>query len=363
MVRHLRDGLAALFMAAIASFWVSSPASAAAPNNRLALVIGINDYNGLFDLKNAVNDVKLVEKTLLQSGFDVTAIYDSDRSTFEQALGQFAEKITPTSTVVFYYAGHGYQDNGLNYLLLRDRYQSVEDLDRSSHQLSAVYKTLRKAPTTTVMMFLDTCRTEFASLSTDSGVTLDDTRSLVRGKGIAQLSKGFAFFTGDINTFVSFSTQPGNVAQDGAQGNSPYTSSLVKHMKVAGIDLSNVMARTRKDVYDETKGAQTPWDHSSLTSTFEFRVCKPGEKITDGDCKPQPKAGPAVAGLPPASAPVAPSGPAIKRAAPSSTIKGGGDIRKRPSAPQASASRGGGGSRRGGGLPPDIGAGIGAGGI
>jgi hypothetical protein len=164
-----------------------------------------------------------------------------------------------------------------------------------------VYEALRKTPTTTVLMFLDTCRTEFLDIARADNVSLEGERSIVRGRGIAQLSKGFTFFTGDINTFVSFSTQPGNVAQDGNNGNSPYASALTKHMKVAGIDLSAVMARTRKDVYEVTSGAQTPWDHSSLTSTFEFRICAADERVVDGECRVPPK--PVVVAPPPGEPP------------------------------------------------------------
>jgi len=236
------------------------PAGAA---KRVALVIGNAAYVQAGALTNPVNDAADMAKALTQFGFDVTLGLDLDRRAFDEKLRAFARSLDDADTAVLFYAGHGLQVAGRNYLVPVDAGLATErDLDFEAIGLDFVLRQMevgRDGKTTIV--FLDACRDNplARNLARSMG-----TRSAAIGKGLAEVQTG-------VGTFIAYSTQPGNVALDGAGRNSPFTAALAARVLEPGRNLNALMIEVRKDVLKATDGRQVPWDHSALTSDFFFQ--------------------------------------------------------------------------------------------
>jgi uncharacterized caspase-like protein len=246
------------------------PATAAA-SKRVALVIGNAAYSHANALTNPVNDAADIAKVLTQFGFDVTLGLDLDRRGFDEKLRAFSRGLESADTAVLFYAGHGLQVAGRNYLVPVDAALASErDLDFEAISLDFVLRQMevgREGKTNIV--FLDACRDNplARNLARSMG-----TRSASVGQGLAEVQTG-------VGTFISYSTQPGNVALDGAGRNSPFTSALSAHLAEPGRNLNALMIAVRNDVLKSTDGRQVPWDHSALTSDFFFA---PGQESASG---------------------------------------------------------------------------------
>ena len=234
----------------------------AAAGKRIALVIGNAAYTQAGALTNPVNDAADMAKALTSYGFDVILGLDLDRRGFDEKVRAFSHALEDADDAVLFYAGHGLQVAGRNYLIPVDAsLRSERDLDFEAIQLDFVLKQMevgREGKTNVV--FLDACRNNplAANLARSMG-----TRSVNVGKGLAEVQTG-------VGTFISYSTQPGNVALDGEGRNSPFTGALSKRIAERGRNLTALMIEVRKDVLKVTGGAQVPWDHSALTSDFFF---------------------------------------------------------------------------------------------
>jgi len=231
-------------------------------DKRIALVIGNSKYVEVPMLANPANDANAIATALRASGFDVILGLDVDQRAFEKKVRDFSQLIADADVAAFFYAGHGLQVAGRNYLVPIDAHlENERDLDFDTVSLDLVLKQMElgRADKTNIV-FLDACRTNpFArNLARSMG-----TRSVSIGEGLAQVDTG-------VGTFIAYSTQPGNVALDGSGRNSPFTTALAKHMKDPDRDLTSVMIEVRKDVLAATAGKQVPWDHSALTGEFYF---------------------------------------------------------------------------------------------
>jgi Caspase domain len=246
----------ALFVQGLAIF----PAAA---ERRVALVIGNAAYTHANPLTNPVNDAADMAKALTQFGFDATLGLDLDRRGFDEKVRAFSRALENADTAVFFYAGHGLQVAGRNYLVPVDAgLNSERDLDFEAVSLDFVLRQMevgREGKTNIV--FLDACRDNplARNLARSMG-----TRSAAIGQGLAEVQTG-------VGTFIAYSTQPGNVALDGAGRNSPFTAALTGRALEAGRNLNALMIEVRKDVLKATDGRQVPWDHSALTSDFFFQ--------------------------------------------------------------------------------------------
>ncbi|MFY9639731.1 MAG: caspase domain-containing protein [Rhodomicrobium sp.] len=236
------------------------PAAAA---KRVALVIGNAAYVQANALTNPVNDAADMAKALTEAGFDVTLGLDLDRRGFDEKLRAFSRSLDGADTAVLFYAGHGLQVAGRNYLVPVDAGLGTErDLDFEAVSLDFVLRQMevgREGKTSIV--FLDACRNNplARNLARSMG-----TRSASVGSGLAEVQTG-------VGTFIAYSTQPGNVALDGAGRNSPFTAALAAHVAEPGRSLNALMIEVRNDVLKATAGQQVPWDHSALTSDFFFQ--------------------------------------------------------------------------------------------
>ncbi|MGA7327505.1 MAG: caspase family protein [Rhodomicrobium sp.] len=231
---------------------------------RVALVIGNSAYTQAGTLANPVNDAADMARALTGTGFDVILGLDLDRRSFDEKLRAFSRALEDADTAVLFYAGHGLQVAGRNYLLPVDAsLKSERDLDFETVPLDFVLRQMETGREgKTNIVFMDACRDNplARNLARSMG-----TRSASLGVGLAEVQTG-------VGTFIAYSTQPGNVALDGDGRNSPFTASLQTRVQEQGRNLTAVMIEVRKDVLKATGGRQVPWDHSALTSDFYFQA-------------------------------------------------------------------------------------------
>jgi uncharacterized caspase-like protein len=237
---------------------VTAFARPADAEERVALVIGNAAYENTSPLRNPRNDAEGVAAALERLGFKVITGFDTDRMTFAQKAAAFAKAARGADAAVFYYAGHGLQVDGKNYLVPVDAKLGDEvELDFQTVELSTILRILDRAKQTKIAI-LDACRDNplARSLSRSMG-----TRSSAVGRGLARVDSGSG-------TLIAFATRPGAVALDGRGGNSPFTAALLAHIETPGLDIGLMMRRVRRDVIARTNGGQVPWSSSSLTRDF-----------------------------------------------------------------------------------------------
>ena len=247
--------LSILFAAIISLFAMLAMAQAA---NRAALVIGNSAYP-FGPLANPKNDAELMAATLKQVGFEVTTVLDADRQTMQKALLDFSRAIRDTDTVgLFYFAGHGVQSAGENYLVPIDAdIKSESEVKLFTINVDEFVATLERANGRTNIVILDSCRNNPFPKISRSG------------------ARGLAAVNAPTGTFIAQSTSPGQVALDGAGDNSPYAAALAKSILTPGATIEQVFKVTRRIVLKETNEVQTPWDTSSLTGDFFFTEALP----------------------------------------------------------------------------------------
>ena len=229
---------------------------------RVALVIGNGAYKNAGTLANPKNDATDMQAALKAYGFKVILGIDLDKRGLDGKVREFTRLLANADDAVFFYAGHGLQVSGQNYLVPVDaKLEGERDLEFEAMRFDFVLRQMElNRETKTNIVFLDACRNNplTRNLARSMG-----TRSASIGQGLAQVDAG-------VGTFVSFSTQPGNVALDGTGRNSPFAGALTKRIMEPGRNLNAVMIEVRKDVLAATSGKQVPWDHSALTGDFYF---------------------------------------------------------------------------------------------
>jgi formylglycine-generating enzyme required for sulfatase activity len=249
-------------MRIIALVLFASLSSAALADQRVALVVGNSGYRNAGELVNPRNDATDMHAALQKVGFHVISGVDLDKAAFDRKLREFATALAGAEVGVFFYAGHGLQVAGRNYLVPVDAQLSTSDaLDFEMVQLEVVQRIMERN-TATNLIFLDACRNN------------PFTRNLARAMGTrsAEIGRGLAAMESGVGTLISFSTQPGNVALDGSGRNSPFTGALARRIVVASDDLSALLIDVRNDVRKETQNKQIPWEHSALTARFYFHA-------------------------------------------------------------------------------------------
>jgi len=235
-------------------------ASAAHAEKRVALVIGNSSYTHVPALANPHNDAADMAAMLKSLGFEVVEGTDLDQNGMRATVRRFGEALQGADVSLFFYAGHGMQVAGTNYLVPVDAKLAREgDLDFDAIRLDLVLAQMERETRTSIVL-LDACRDNpmAQTLARSMG-----TRSANIGRGLARIESG-------VGTFIAFATQPGNVALDGQGRNSPFTAALVKHLPTTAADLGSIMISVRNDVLAATQGKQVPWEHSSLTGQFFF---------------------------------------------------------------------------------------------
>ena len=261
--------LSALLLAGAVSLMASGAAEAA---GRAALVIGMSTYLHTTPLPNPASDARDIAAVLKELGFETTLAIDLDQQALQASLRAFSERIAGADVALVYFAGHGLQVAGQNYLLPVDaRLGGERDLDFAALRLDVLLRQLETDREEKLsIVLLDACR--------DNPLA----RSLARSAGTRStgIASGLASVTvpAGSGTYIAYSTAPGSVARDGAGRNSPFATALMKHMRAPGKTLSGVMIEVRRDVKAATFGKQIPWEGSALMAEFYFRP--PGSIIT-----------------------------------------------------------------------------------
>ena len=233
----------------------------AAAQRRTALVIGNAGYVSASKLKNPSNDATAIARSLRDLGFSVTLALDLDKIGFEQQVRNFADSLDGTSAAVLFYAGHGLQVDGRNYMVPVDaRVANEADLPFELVSLDIVLQRLAGHRITNIVI-LDACRDN----------PLGEKLSKALGERANAVAHGLANVHASAGTLISFSTQPGNTALDGDGSNSPFTKALLHHVATPDVDVLAMLRHVRRDVMEETKQNQIPWDNSSLVDEFMFR--------------------------------------------------------------------------------------------
>jgi uncharacterized caspase-like protein len=257
-------------------------ASSAQAERRVALVIGNGAYTQAAPLANPANDARAVSAALERLGFEVVSGFDLSNADLRKTVRAFADKLVGANVAMFFYAGHGLQVAGDNYLIPVDAAIRTEaDLDFNAVKLDLITRQLDREAKVKIIM-LDACR--------DNPFEKELTRSMGKTRS-ATVKKGLAEISNAGGTMIAFATDPGSVALDGDGKHSPFTSALLKHIETPGVEIGLMMRRVTKDVFESTGERQRPWTNASLTGELYL---KGGE----------------TAGVPPAPAPTAtaPSG-------------------------------------------------------
>ena len=235
-------------LAAIQSQSKTRPSlQAAVIRNAHALVIGNAAYPGSMRLANPVNDANAISQKLRALGFTVTTVTDMNRQRLVQAMTQFRRSAASADLTLLFYAGHGVQIFGTNYILPTDIDQS--DVAQATIQGVSLNSVLENfLPGKTKLVFLDACR--------DNPLMNTGDRSVSRGLAPISVAQG---------TLISYATKDGQTALDGfGSRNSPFTTALLEHLGDPN-DIAVVLRKVREKVMQATGGKQQPWEYGSLT--------------------------------------------------------------------------------------------------
>ncbi|WP_442578772.1 caspase family protein [Mesorhizobium sp. ASY16-5R] len=251
--------------------------ASAQPGRRVALVIGNGTYENAGTLANPVNDAADIAAKLREVGFEVVEGHDLGKRDLERKIGDFSDALQGADTGLFFYAGHGLQVDGRNFIVPVDAQLDVPvKLRLEAVPIDEVLDIMEQQARTS-LVFLDACRNNPFARSLSAKAT---TRSATALPGLAQ-------FDTTRGSFIAFSTAPGAVAMDGTGRNSPFAEALLRHIDEPGQSINDMMIAVRRDVLAATREFQRPYEQGSLLERFEF----------------VPAGGPAAAQKPVASAP------------------------------------------------------------
>ncbi len=245
--------------------WPASASRAAerAPSERIALIVGNSAYARL-PLRNPVNDARAVAQALRDLGFDVIQRENAGYAGMIDAMRDFLDRSATSRVRVIYFAGHGAQYRGRNFLIPVDALlRSEEDLAHRAANASDLVDKLAQFKAGVNIVILDACR--------DAAYPL---LAKTRNPNIARtVQPGFAESTrAPQGTLIAFSTAPGSVALDGPGNHSAYTRHLLSQINEPGLPIENLFKRVRDGVARDTAHKQVPWESSSLVGDFCFRL-------------------------------------------------------------------------------------------
>jgi uncharacterized caspase-like protein/formylglycine-generating enzyme required for sulfatase activity len=299
-----------------------SPVLAYAADARIGLVIGNSDYPTAA-LLNPANDAKTIADTLTALGFEVVVRRNADQIVMKRSIQDFGarlEKAGPRAVGLFYYAGHGVQLNGRNYLIPTTAHIDREaDVEIEAVSADWVIEEMRYARNALNIVILDACRNNPFS------------------RGMRSAERGLATMEAPAGILIAYSTAPGSVAADGSGRNSPYTQALVQAMREVHAPVEQVFKRVRVSVMGTTAGKQVPWEASSLTGDFYFAGPLPPAPVVTA-APPPPVLATTTPSPIPSSRP-APAGPMISGASAAPVLRSLGiasDVEANGSYPQAS---------------------------
>ena len=232
---------------------------------RLALVIGNSAYRRLRPLRNPINDAKAVAAALRRAGFEVALLENTSQKKIKRAVVSFERRLNQGGVGLFYYAGHGVQVGGNNYLVPLDaEIDAEEHVDIEAVGLNYVLSRMAAARNRLNIVILDACR-----------------NNPFEGR-FRDVSRGLAPAKAPVGTYVVYATAEGDVAADGDGQNSLFSGALVKALDRRNVKLEDMFKRVRTDVLAATSGKQVPWTSSSVTGDFYFHLPKAGPQGVAG---------------------------------------------------------------------------------
>jgi uncharacterized caspase-like protein len=240
-----------------------APAAWSQDENRVALVIGNSAYD-VSPLKNPANDAALMAEALRGQGFEVLEVIDGTQRDMRLAMIEFGDLLLAGGVGLFYYAGHGVQVGGENYLIPvnavidREEHVAVEGIN-----VNQVLARMGGARNRLNIVILDSCRNNPYARSFRSAPA-----------GLAQM-------LAPTGTYIGYATAPGEVATDGDSDNSPFTRALVERIGEPGLPLEGLFKQVRLDVQEATGGKQVPWTSSSITGEFFFTPPAPVAEVKE----------------------------------------------------------------------------------
>jgi len=255
-VKIFADAFRIISFALVLLFSVSGNLQAEGDRVRQALIIGNADYQGIPELQNSVNDALLMDKTLKARGFETTLVTNTTKRQMREAIQQFAKRLDRDSVGLFYFAGHGLEVKGRNYLVPVDAsIESAADVEYEAVDAGRILSIFKMANNGLNLMILDACR--------DDPFTKHSTRSIERS-GLAPMRPA----TGSL---VLYATEPGSVASDNVgEHNGLFTKSLVESIKQPGLKIEDVFKKTAIKVREESASKQTPYLEGVILGDFIF---------------------------------------------------------------------------------------------
>lgn len=237
---------------------------------RVALVIGNSGYAAA-PLKNPVNDARAMAATLRRLGFEVEEHSNLGYMAFNDAVEIFGNKLKAGGIGLFYYAGHGMQVQGANYLIPIDaRIRTENEVRYKAIDAGLVLAKMESAKSDVNIVILDACRDNPFSRSFRS------------------TSQGLAQIDAPTGTIIAYATAPGKTASDGKGKNGTYTEALIQAMESPGLKVEEVFKRVRKLVLHKTNSLQVPWESSSLVGDFRFSLSTAASTVNQPATMPLP---------------------------------------------------------------------------
>ncbi|MGB0522128.1 MAG: caspase family protein [Flammeovirgaceae bacterium] len=223
---------------------------------RLALVIGNAAYESGGSLKNPINDANGMKVALEQLGFEVMKFENCDQKNMKKAIDQFGQKLAGYDVGLFFYAGHGLQVKGSNYLIPTDaRLENENEVEYDCVRADRVLMVMENAKVGTNLVILDACRNN----------------PFERSWSRSANGNGLAFMNAPKGSLIAYATSPGNTASDGAGDNGLYTEALLREITKPNITILEMFQNVRATVVKRSDSQQTPWESTSLIGNFYFK--------------------------------------------------------------------------------------------
>lgn len=223
-------------------------------SRRKALIIGNAAYTSAAPLRNTTNDALSMDSVLQTLGFETTRVLDGTYESMKNAIYSFGDQIASTDIALFYYAGHGVEVDGTNYLIPVDAtIQSPLDVKMKGIPLTGVLRTM-----------------EFANDESLNMIILDACRNNPFPKGLRSAGDGLAEIKPPSGTLIAYATDPGSVASDGTGKNGLYTGELIKQLSVSQ-RIEDIFMNTRNSVEHISGGSQRPWEEARLKGVFYLK--------------------------------------------------------------------------------------------
>lgn len=229
------------------------------PEKRLALVIGCDNYEYANRLANPINDVHLMRLKLDALGFKVIVRENPTLKELKMSIDDFGQELSNYDVGLFYFAGHGIQVSGLNYLvpvdanILEERFVEY-DCVRADRVIAYMEQHSGQEQPKVNIVILDACRNN----------------PFERGWSRSVTARGLATMDAPKGTFIAYATAPGSTASDGIDRNGLYTESLAKHIDAVNVPIGQLFQQVRKEVLQKSSNKQMPWEATSLIGDFYF---------------------------------------------------------------------------------------------